>query len=94
MSQSPKRESDSADGSAAKKTKISDTRPVMSDAEAAEFVAIRKQMMERLACVELGIAGCDDLDDEDTRIMFRSLGDVLNGIVSDRNKLAKLLGVE
>ena len=94
MSQSPKRASDSAADSAAKKTKTSDTRPAMSDAEVIEFNAIRMQMMEKLVCVEIGIAGCDDLSEEDTRVMFRSLGDVLTGIASDRSKLAKLLAVE
>ena len=94
MSQSPKRASESADDSAAKKTKTSDARPAMSDAEVIEFNAIRKQMMERFACVEIGVAGCEGLDDEDMRSMFGALRNVLNDIALDRNKLAALLGVE
>ena len=53
MSQSPKRASESADDSAAKKTKTSDARPAMSDAEVAELNAIRKQMLEKLTGVEV-----------------------------------------
>ena len=48
MSQSPKRASESTDDSAAKKTKTSDTRPVMSDSEVTEFNTVLERIIDSL----------------------------------------------
>ena len=95
-SQPPKRASESADDSAAKKTEISDTRPAMSESEVVEFNTVRERMIKSLEKSQYLLDTWElDVEDSDNPSpdALQELRVILRATETTRHRLEKLLTV-
>ena len=96
MSHPPKRTSESATDSAAKKTKTSDTRPAMSDSEVAEFNTVLECMIDSLeksqALAETWELDVGDPDNPSSDVL-RELRAILQATEAVGDRLKRLLVV-